>query len=211
MRRQHVQPSGGGFPTGLRFYAPLSSTSDTMDHVSGISPTNGTAQISWDNAEGAFHVATTAPGQLAWIYNIPNVNVYAEPYRYTVVARVKINSFTGTADILTVGKTGNEGTSSAFMETHRHTGITTGSWHTIAMTLNNHALTFYLNGSVVRTSTTPSNYASCYPGNWSTNDKKNNITVCGGFINAGNYHYDIYIRDVMVFERCLTQSEIQQL
>lgn len=188
-------------PTDLRFYAPL-LYNDLVDRVSGVIPTQGTAQVAWDNAEQSYRFITTTGGQLAFIYNIQGINVHQQPYAYTCIAKVKLNSFTGTCDVLTVGKTGSEGTSSALMETHRHNGITTGAWHTIAMVLQGDSLIFYLDGAVARTGQR-TQYAGCDPANWGSSDRQNNLTVCGGF---HSYRYDAYVKDVYVFDRVSNSS-----
>lgn len=189
----------------LRFYAPLLEN-DVTDWVSGIAPTRGTAQVSWSAQYGAYNVVTTYGNQLGWIYNIPNVNMYNTPYQYSVVASVRVQSFSGTCDVVTFGNSGGSD-SMAIMETHRYTGFTTGVWHTLVQTLDNTVVKMYIDGNLVRTSDT-SQFTALSPSVWTLQSVLDNITIGGGF---WSYRYNAYIKDVRVYDKCLTQQEIQNL
>lgn len=200
MKRQHTITKDNN----LRFYAPLLED-DVTDWVSGTAPTRGTAQVSWSTQYDAYNVVTTYGNQLGWVYNIPNVNVYSTPYQYSVVALVQVKSFNGTCDIVTFGNNGTN--SAAIMETHRYTGFTTGVWHRLVQTLDDTTVKMYIDGNLVRTSTT-SQFAALAPSSWTLQSVLDNITIGGGF---WNYYYNAYLKDVRVYDKCLTQQEIQNL
>lgn len=213
-KRHSIAVGGEPLPQGCRFYAPLTQD-DVSDHVSGTIPTNGGAPVSWDSGKNAWHVAQTTGGtQLGWIYNHPNINLFSTPYTYTYVAKVFVNSFNGTCDVLTIGKSGDERYAKAFMETHRFTGFAVGRWYTIWQTLNEHDLRMYLDSTCVRTATTPSSYGANYPGKWTTADMLDNLTIAGAFkspYGSYNYYADFYVKEVWGFDRVLTTQEVMIL
>lgn len=220
MSKRHTDITNGEvLPEGIRFYARLSSETDTSDHVSGVSPTINTSMVNWDNNFGAWKFIRTAHGQLGMTYNITDVNDYRPSYEYTAICKVYVTQQTGTCDVITIGDTGYYegesnwniyGGSASLLETHRFTGFTLNSWHTLAqvpVSGGNNTINLYMDGNLVRTGL----YAGINPTynalKWEVSPRKDAIVIgCGAY----NYNYTAYIKEVMMFDRLLTQSEIQQ-
>jgi hypothetical protein len=113
-------------------------------------------------------------------------------------------------DFYTCGQdgTGDGSTSCATCQTHRFTGFSNGAWHRMMQTITGNTLKFYLDGTVVRTSTNTYDYSSLRPVNWK-NSLMLDYTTIGNVFN--NYYFNGYVKNVYLFDHELTNEDINQL
>lgn len=142
-------------------------------------------------------------------FNIPNNFNLSPDYNYTYTVDLYVSSYSGTCDFLSLGSGSSDRTNAVSLaETHRWTGFQTGTWLKLAFTKSGSTLTFYINGGVSKTSTT-STYATLDASSWSNWGDCTSMLVIGGGYNS--YNYTAYIKNVMFFNRALTQTEIQNM
>lgn len=218
MRKEHLNTVSEDIPfvENLIFHTPLTE-GDLTDHVSGVSPTPGTGGCTWDSAYDAYRIFTTAEYQHCLIYNIPDGIDFksSENYNFSIYTKIFINSYNGTIDYAILYDGINWPTSNnsySIGETHRYNTstdnpITKNAWHEICMARYEDNTFFYVDKALSRTTQT-SQYAAFNISDAVAKNKHKNLAVGTSIYN---YKFNIYIKDLRIYDRALSASEIVQL
>lgn len=225
MRRENAIIGGGAplppFAENLVFWAPLTE-GDLTDHVSGVSPAPGTGSCTWDSGMNAYRFVGNQgfAAQRCLIYNIPDGIDFrqSENYNFSIFAKILIVNCNATTDFAMLGSgiMENKDGISVFSigESHRfntstNNPVSLGSWHELCMTRGTRDVLFYVDKSLSRSSY------------WDdTNYKPFNIAKAvevgaNKYISVGNvtysYTFNAYIKDVRIYDRVLSVSEVAQL
>jgi hypothetical protein len=219
-REQTNVTSGGGggvpFSGNLIFHAPLTQ-GDWTDHISGVTPVLGTGSCTWDSTYNAYRFTCieSLTAQKCLIYDIPAGIDFkqSENYNFSIYAKIRVVSQAATTDYFTLGVANSYSDPDVFTlgETHRFNAPSlSGAFYDLCMTRDTRDVVFYVNKSVSRTSYWEAN------GNFSTFNvakavaNETNKRCCIGTV-LYNYTFDTYIKDVRIYDRVLSASEVAQL
>ena len=215
MSRRHYFQSGAPLPDvpfakNLVFYAPLTE-GDLTDHVSGVAATvASTATVQWDSAKGMYHIYTGVGGSSSYLKtiswdNLPNltsfpngITLYLECEE--VSGECSGNSYAGTMSVASMSSSTQD---VAYICNYRYTNVT--GFYTLvphaklAYTLTSSgSCIWYKDGVSVRTAS-----------GWTNRIFNGSISVCQ--LHRNNTKYGIYAKDVRVYNRVLSASEVAQL
>lgn len=221
MRKEHLNTISEDIPfvENLIFHTPLTE-GDLTDHVSGVSPTPGTGGCTWDSAYDAYRIFTTAEYQHCLIYNIPDGIDFksSENYNFSIYAKVLIVNHGGTVDFAMLGAGAMNGNDAVGVfsigETHRfntspNSPVSLGAWHELCMTRGSRDVLFYVDKSLVKSSFWNDTYYAVF------NIAKAVEVGANKYISVGsvpfNYTFNAYIKDVRIYDRVLSVSEVAQL
>ena len=202
------------FAEYLVFYAPLTE-GDLTDHISGTEASiNPNATVQWDAASQMLHLytanAVSSPSyeksiwweNLAKLMSFPDgVTLYAEMEE--VNGECSGNSYSAIVATPTV----KSGPSPYYMCNYRYTYKGgSGNGYIERLSHAKYSAVFGTNGTVdfYKDSVLKGGVT-----NWSTPVNDGSVSVCQ--LNSNNYKYGIKIRDVRIYNRQLSVSELAQL
>lgn len=205
MKREHTLLKSEPLPPfgeNLVFWAPLTE-GDLTDHISSVSgSTLGNASISWNPTESAYLMTTNQGASLNY-----QINTYSIiPESYTVVADVKVAQSTTTFYMISPGTYSNN--CYPTIGTHNF-GIASdlNNWHRCVSVQNKVQLKrfCYLDSNLhVTYDVVSSNLI--WPSNWAGYLSTN--------LSLGAYYYyngKAYLKNVRIYNRTFTASEVVQL
>lgn len=214
-RREYSKQQGGGnlpdvpFAENLVFYAPLTE-GDLTDHISGtLATTDSNCTYQWDDLIGMYKLkarssqnGTNYPSALKW--SIPSMNL-TQGQALTLVIDVKEIHVNGNyyAPMISVPSMSQQG--GAYICTARYVNnqlISTLHRYCVSCSAfngSNFTLKWYKDGVLKQSGTWLHNYSY----------NNNTVSVCQLHIN--NSEYQIYAKNVRVYNRELTASEVAQL
>ena len=217
MSRRHHCPPPNPYVEWLKslgcvFYAPLVEN-DTSDWISGQYPTTDTGcTVTWDANQGMYNLYSRRNGQnygaLNWRSGLNLSFSNGDAGSALITVKEIAMSGNGYNAMITSPNLYGRNTSNENLiwicQARYQSGTNTGL-HKYAITypqndgLSPVGIKFYRDGTLIRTA------------NWTlqTCVGYNTVGVCQANIN--NTYYQIYAKDAMVFNRVLTQSEIQMI
>lgn len=206
MKREHIISGTEPLPPfseNLVFYAPLTN-GDLTDHISGTSGSSlGGASVAWNALNDAYVLTTNTGASLSYQLDTPSMM----PDSYTVVADVKVAQATTTFYIMAPGTYG--GTNSyPNLGTHNF-GISSdlSNWHRVVSVCDKTQLKqyFYLDSNLYNTVNRNSSHM-VWSSNW--------MGALSSNLSLGVYYgYSgkAYLKDVRIYNRAFTASEVAQL
>ena len=213
-RREYSKQQGGGnlpdvpFAENLVFYAPLTE-GDLTEHISGTVPTQSQdSYCEWDETIGMYKLrayssknGTDFPSALKW--SIPSMNL-TQGQALTLVIDVKEIYVYGNyyAPMISVPSMSQQG--GAYICNARYINkqlLSTLHRYCISCSAfngSNFSLKWYQDGVLKQS------------GTWAQNYSYNNNTVSVCQLHTNNSEYQIYAKNVRVYNRELTASEVAQ-
>lgn len=207
MRREHIIIGGSGpmppFVENLVFWAPLTQ-GDLTDHISGLMGSSlGGASVDWNVMNDAYVLTTNTGAALSYQLDTPSML----PDSYTVVVDVKVTQSSTTFYIMAAGTYGSTN-SYPNLGTHNF-GIASdlSNWHKVASVCDKTQLKqyFYLDSNLNNTVNRNSSHL-IWSSNW-TGALRTNLSLGVYFVYSGK----AYLKDVRIYNRALTASEVAQL
>lgn len=214
-RREYSKQQDGGnlpqvpFSENLVFYAPLTE-GDLTDHISGTSPTtDSNCTYQWDDSIGMYKIRAYSsnngadfPSALKW--SIPSMNL-TQGQALTLVIDVQEIYVYGNyyAPMISVPSMSYQ--KAAYICNARYTNrqlLSTLHRYCVSCSAFNgsdFSLKFYQDGVLKQSAA------------WGENYSYNNNTVSVCQLHTNNSEYQIYAKNVRVYNRELTASEVAQL
>ena len=219
MRRDtHISNGGGGVPfaQNLLFHAPL--TTDGRDAVGAKTPAvTGTVSYSQDGAYfgGTQYLkyAFSKNEMLSSKTMFLRVKVTAQrnPYDYFATLGYSTGSVNYyrmapyTTSPMKLSATLSWGSGATSFDSQVGANLQTDTWYDIAIVMDTNKQTFYLNGTDIWHRSNSDTW-----NNWGQSSGTLNIGTNAG-ANAANRSFYGYIKDVRIYDRALTASEVAQL